>query len=141
MILCDHATTAEGKIFINGGAWDQIGPQPQPYSIAMIIKVPWDQTNQECTLHLALMTEDGIPVAVSNEPGAEPVPLRMEAVFEIGRPAGAKKGQEFTVPLAVGIAPQPLAPGRYRWELSLNGDHEEDWEVSFTFRQMPVLQS
>ncbi len=39
VMLCDHAEVADGKPFINGGAWDQIPPRRGP---TMLVHVPWD---------------------------------------------------------------------------------------------------
>ena len=32
MLLCDHATVAEGKLYINGAGWSVTGPEPSPSS-------------------------------------------------------------------------------------------------------------
>ena len=35
MLLCDAAQAVEGKLYILGGGWNTIGPDPAPTAIAM----------------------------------------------------------------------------------------------------------
>jgi hypothetical protein len=59
MMLCDHAAVAEGKLFVSGGGWGLIGPAPSPSAIAILIEVPWDQTNRKVVFSLSLHSADG----------------------------------------------------------------------------------
>lgn len=140
LMLCDHAQVAEGKLYINGGGWNVIRPEPTPYAIAMLIEVPWDRTNSEHTLLLELLTSDGEPVIVPGEKGEEP--MRVEGQFEVGRPPGTKPGTPMAMPMALGIPPVPLsASSQYVWALSIDGESDEDWRLTFSTRPASGPQS
>jgi hypothetical protein len=59
LLLADHADAVGGKLYINGGGWNVTGPQPVPFAIAMLIEVPWDQTNTKHRVLLELLDADG----------------------------------------------------------------------------------
>jgi hypothetical protein len=66
-------------------------------------------------------------------------PLRVEAQFEAGRPPGLKPGTPLDGALAVNIGPLQLEPGnRYRWQLSVDGTTQEEWQLGFTVRPRQV---
>lgn len=140
MMLCDHATVAEGKLYINGGGWAQTGPVPTPSVIAMLIDVPWDETNMPLSFDLSLHGEDGQPVMQQGPMG--PAPIEVDGQFEVGRPAGVAQGTPITVPLAINVQPILLAPGqRFVWELRVGGRTEQDWRLAFSTRQAPPQSS
>ncbi len=62
MLLCDAADEAGGKLYILGGGWSvlQIPNLPTPMALAIMISVPWDQSNMRHTLAVRLVTEDGV---------------------------------------------------------------------------------
>ena len=134
MMLADHAQVAEGKLFIAGGGWTVTGPGPVPFAIALYIEVPWDRTNTKHTFKLELLDADGEPVAVETAEGAQPILGQGE--FEVGRPAGLKPGTPVAIPLAFGFpSPPPIPPGgRYVWQLSIDGETDEDWRLTFATR-------
>lgn len=133
MLLADAAQAVGGKLYVLGGGWSQIGPDPSPMALAIKIEVPWDETNVKHTAALELVDADGQPVVVENPQGAGP--LRVEAQFEVGRPPGVKPGTPIDVPMALTFGPIPLPPNaRYEWRLSIDGRHEGDWSVAFSTR-------
>ncbi len=133
MLLADSAQTAEGKLFVMGGGWGLIGPNPAPMAIAMLIDVPWDQANKRHSWKLSLLDEDGQPVRLMGPIGEQAIEVTAE--FEVGRPPGIKPGTPLTVPLAVNMGPLPLQPGRgYVWVCSINGETKEDWRLPFAMR-------
>ena len=137
MMLCDHAAVAEGKLYVNGGGWTQTGPAPAPSAIAMLIDVPWDQTNEPLSFNLSLHSADG--EAVTQQGPAGQVPIEVGGQFEVGRPVGVAPGTPITVPLAINVQPIPLAPGqRFVWELRVSGSAEKDWRLAFSTRPAPV---
>jgi hypothetical protein len=132
MLLADSAQAVAGKLFILGGGWSLIGPDPTPMALAVKIEVPWDQTNQTHAFRLELLDSDGNPVVAPGE-GAEPV--FVEGNFEVGRPAGIKPGTPIDFPFAVNLGPIPLEPDtRYAWRLSIDGDSQDEWRVAFSTR-------
>jgi hypothetical protein len=86
---------------------------------------------------LELVTTDGEPVLVQT-PEGEQVPLRIEGVLEVGRPAGLKPGTPIDAAMAMNLGPLPLEPERrYQWRLSVDGRQDEDWTLAFSTRLAP----
>ena len=141
LMLCDHVEVAEGKLFINGGGWTIINPGQNSYGIAILIDVPWDQTNTKHTVLLELLTSDGDPVMVERDSGEEP--LKGEIHFEVGRPPGMKPGTPVPVPLPFNLQPGPPLPpaAQFVWQLSIDGHSDEDWRLSFATRPSAGPQS
>jgi Family of unknown function (DUF6941) len=136
LLLADHADAVGGKLYINGGGWNVTGPQALPFAIAMLIEVPWDQTNTKHRVLLELLDADGNEVEVASNENSEPV--KIESLLEVGRPPGVKPGTPLAVPFAVNFAPIPLEPGaQYVWRLSIDGHSEEDWNLAFSTRPNP----
>ncbi len=136
MLLCDHASVAEGKLYINGGGWSITGPAPTPQGIAIMLSVPWDRANQPINFLLRLLQEDGESVIQQGPAG--PTPLEVAGQFEVGRPPGIRPGTPLDVPLATNLPPLPLALGhRFSWELSIDGETREDWHLAFSTRSLP----
>jgi Family of unknown function (DUF6941) len=137
LLLADHADAVGGKLYINGGGWNVTGPQPMPSAIAMLIEVPWDQTNTKHRVLLELLDADGNPVEVESAEGSSE-PLKIESFLEVGRPPGVKPGTPLAAPFAVNFGPIPLVPGsQYVWQLSIDGHSEEDWNLTFSTRPSP----
>ena len=135
MLLADHAQVAEGKLYINGGGWNVIGPGPTPFAIALYVEVPWDQTNTRHSLVLDLLDADGQPVV----PPESENPIRIEfPPLEIGRPAGVKPGTPLGVSYAVNFGPVRLEPnGHYVWQLTIDGREDDEWRLPFSTRAAP----
>jgi hypothetical protein len=136
MFLADYATVADGKLTIVGGGWSVTGPDPQPFGIAILIHVPWDQANAKHTMRLELLDADGAPVTVMSEDDEEqPIVFFDDIEFEVGRPPGIKPGTPLELPVAVNSSPLPLDPGqRYEWILSIDGETDVDWHLGFSVR-------
>lgn len=133
MMLADSAQAVDGKLFILGGGWSVTGPDPSPFALAVKIEVPWDQTNLKHGFKLQLVDSDGNDVMAETPTGPEPI--KVEAGFEVGRPAGLKPGTPIDVPIAFNFAPIPLAPGsRFEWRLEIDGESSADWTVAFSTR-------
>lgn len=133
MLLADAAQVVGGKLYILGGGWSLIGPDPTPMAIVLKIDVPWDQANVRHSLKLALLDDDGKPFIVPTPTGDRPVELTAD--FEAGRPPGLKPGTPLGVPLAINIGPLPLKPDTgYVWQCSVDDHTAEDWRLPFTTR-------
>src|SRR3954453_12606881 len=122
LMLADFAQVAAGKLYVNGGGWSIMGPQPTPFAIVLDIKVPWHGINVDHALRLDLLDADGQSVEVETTDG--PKPLRLEGRFQATPAPGVKPGTQIDLPLAFNLPPQPIpAGGRYEWRLSI--DEEE----------------
>jgi hypothetical protein len=129
LMLCDHAQVADGKLFINGGGITRFygAGLPPGTSIALLLLVPWERTNEKIDVLLDLLTEDGHPVTDSEGAG-----LGMSGQFEVGRPPGVEPGIPIDVPLVFTIGGVGLNPGRYTWRLSIDGQTAQAWQIGFS---------
>ena len=132
MLLADSVQAVGGKLYILGGGWSVTGP-PAQFGIAILIEIPWDQTNQKHPWKLELLESDGAAVLVQTPSGEQPLVFQGE--LEVGRPPGLKPGTPIAVPLAINLAPLALEPSsRYEWRLSIHGQTDENWRVTFSTR-------
>ncbi len=126
LLLADAAQVVGGKLSLLGAGWNVAGPggSPIPMAVGIVVRVPWNETNQRHKFLAALLTEDGQPTF--NDRGE---PIRAEGEFEVGRPPGTKAGASFNTPFAFQLT-IPLQEGGYRWEVSVDGTQLAD--ESFT---------
>jgi hypothetical protein len=133
ILLADAAQAVNGKLYILGGGWSIIGPEPAPIAIALKIDVPWTEANKPHQLKLILLDEDDRPVKVETQVG--PRDVEVGSTFEVGRPPGLTPGTPLDVALAINLGPLPLQPNRrYKWRCLINDVFEEPWQVSFSTR-------
>jgi hypothetical protein len=133
-ILCDSATTAEGKLYVQGGGWSMLGttlfPFQQPrISLGIVVAVPYTATNQNHTLRIYLVGEDGQRIsfggASTEQPDGE-VPGSIEARFNLGRPPTIQPGDAQTIPMAVNLDQLRFdAPGAYSFVIEIDGTEVE----------------
>lgn len=133
MLLADAAQAVGGKLYVLGGGWSVIGPEPTPSAIAVYVQIPWDRANIKHAVKLELLTKDGDAVVLPTPEGEQP--LVIPAEIEVGRPAGLAPGTPLDGAFAINIGPLPLEPGRrYEWRLSIDGHCDEDWRLGFSTR-------
>ena len=120
-LLCDYAEVLNGKLYLMGAGWAKFVLTPERrtlnISVAGLIHVPWDQTNQRTTLELALHDPDGL--LVENQDGKK---VFFKSPFEIGRPPGTLKGAELDVPFAFRFEQLMLREGRFEFQLSIDNE-------------------
>jgi hypothetical protein len=137
MMLADAAHAVGGKLYILGGGWSIIGPDPMPIAIALTIAVPWNEANTTHQLRLVLVDEDGQAVQIPTATGDHPFDL--STPFEVGRPAGLRAGTPLDFSLAINLAPFPLPAGRvFVLRCFINDRTEEHWQVRFSTRPAPL---
>ena len=129
-ILADAAQVSDGKLYILGGGWQIIGPQLTPFALAIIVGVPWTETNRRHKLVIKLLDADGKEVTLSGAPS----PLEISTNFELGRPPGIVPGTRLNLPIAINLPPLPLSAGTYEWVWLVNDAKRDDWRVSFAVR-------
>ncbi|HEV8581358.1 MAG TPA: hypothetical protein VGX68_20010 [Thermoanaerobaculia bacterium] len=135
LFLADSAEVREGLLFMLGGGWTEVGPQSQPFALAGIIEVTWEETNRKRHLEFLIEDEDGRPLNVATPIGEQP--FKIAADFEVGRPPGAP-GRSFNLPIAVTVPPVPWTPGR-RYIVKAVVDGEAMDKVAFEVRPQPQL--
>jgi len=134
MLLCDAAQVADGKLYILGGGWSLVGPDPMPSAVALKIDVDWTEAGSPHHWELYLVDEDGQSVLVDTPEG--PRPLEVRGDFEVGRPGTVPEGSPIDVALAVNFGPLPLPAGRrFTWRLTIDGESAPDWMLSFSTRE------
>ncbi|MFI5361272.1 MAG: DUF6941 family protein [Elusimicrobiota bacterium] len=133
MMLADSAQAVGGKLYILGGGWSLTGPLPSPSAIAVLVSVPWNETNRRHRVKVELVDADYRPVLVPTPEGDKP--LAISGDFEVGRPPGIIPGSSIEVPFAFNIGPIPLQPDRrYVWKLTIDDKGSDDWQVVFSTR-------
>jgi hypothetical protein len=117
MLLCDAAETVGGKLYVLGGGWTHLLTPGQPVNMALavVVAVPWTETNKRHPLEVRLLTDDGETVSVND------VPVQAGGQIEVGRPIGIKPGSDLNAVLAFGFNGVVLEPGGYVWQLSISG--------------------
>ncbi len=131
MMLADSAQIADGKLYILGGGWSVIGPDPAPSAI--VIKLNVDRHEVERVHHWELVLEDadGRPVTLGDD--LQPVEIRGE--FSVGSPDGVLDGAPVDFPIALGIPPLDLAKAsRFQWRLFIDGETLPGATVAFSTR-------
>lgn len=136
ILLADSAEVREGLLFLLGSGWNEVGPQPQPFAIAGLLEVDWEETNSHHSIDIVFEDEDGVPLNAPTPAGDQP--LRLTAGFEVGRPPGSARGSSFNLPLAIPILPVPWTPGR-RYVVKISVDGTEVDRLRFTVRSNPPL--
>jgi len=118
MLLCDSAQQVGGKLYVLGGGWTHIlfRGQSMNMSLAVVVAVPWDRTNERFDIETTLLTEDGLPVEVND------VVVGGTSILEVGRPPGIKAGSEINAAFVANFEGLVLPPGGYVWDLSLAGE-------------------
>lgn len=111
MVLADAATAADSKLYIHGAGWDTIlsasFPVQHPQmSVALLVRVPWSETNQPHEVELDILDEDGVSIL-----SPERV---LKGQLNVGRPAGLPPGEDQVFPLVLNIAGLVFEkPGNY----------------------------
>jgi hypothetical protein len=123
MLLCDYAEELGGKLYVLGGGWSQLYALGGPSNIALAIKlsIPWTQANEPHDLAIRLLTEDG--ELVKSDAGDD---IELTGKIEVGRPAGLRAGTSLDMALAARFQGITLEPGRYRFDLEIDGTVLED---------------
>ena len=118
MLVADAAQSIASKVYVLGGGWTELlledfpSSPPIPFSVVVGITIPWNMTNQRFTFALELVDADGSLVETVAEPHE----------FEHGRPPGMRPGATQRLNLAVPVATEFPAPGRYVFRGLVDGE-------------------
>jgi hypothetical protein len=113
-MLCDHAETAEGKLFINGAAITMLWVAPTPphvihLGVAAVVHVPYTETNQPHQIRVTIVDEDGDPVVPwAPEGTASPGAVEIRGDFNVGRPPTLSPGESQALPFAFQLSGLPM---------------------------------
>lgn len=131
VLLADHAQEVAGKLYVLGGGWSIYRGSPVTMALAVKIAVPWDAANMPHSFSARLVTEDGAdPLLAGPDGQTNPTEINFQGSFEAGRPPGLAAGSDLDAPFAVNISGLPLVPGRYEWQIAVDGEPLD--HVTFT---------
>jgi hypothetical protein len=135
VLLADSAQTDSNnnKVHALGLGWSVTSSPTAPAAVVVFVKVPWTATNVKHSFELRLVSGDGQPVVLGEDPATqEPAPLMIQGDFEVGRPPGLPHGMALDQAFTVTLGPMPLATGQmYEWRLEIDGFHDENWSAKF----------
>lgn len=136
MALADAATVADGKLYIHGAGWDNVLAQTFPTTLtaaaAILLRIPWAETNEEHIIGLDIHDADGHSI-LPKQPG----PVR--GTLNVGRPANIEAGDDQVWPLAINLNGTAIERvGRYAVVLELDG--QEVARAPFRVKQAQALQ-
>lgn len=107
-----------------GAGWSRIvSTAPFTLGIAIIIKIPWVETNKQHDLKFSVRDSDGNLASVDGPTGR--APLEIQGKFGAGRPMEVKPGTDLDACVAFKIGPITLTPNDYVCELRINDKVEE----------------
>lgn len=93
LLLADRAEVSQGKLYIMGGAFETVFaatlPAPLQFGVALVLAIPWNETNEEHHAQLTIENTDGQQVG------------QLNLSFTTGRPPFLGRGEEQRVPVAV----------------------------------------
>ena len=136
VLLADAAQAVQGKLYILGGGWTDTPLNADghtlPHALAVLVHVPWDQADRSHRLVAKLLDDASRGVQVAD---LDRVEIVMD--FEVSHPPDATPGSALPVPFAANVGPLPLQPGRYTWDLCVDGEPLQQADVSFTVHAAP----
>lgn len=139
-MLCDAAQhdAASGKINILGGDWSVKDAGPTQTSVAMFIRLSWEEAAEGRSFTLRLVDDLGEPVRIG-QPGEEG-PIEYSGTIQLDESAAdidtITKLVDVHNSFAVTVPQLPLAHSRrYIWEVRTNGDLLSS--VAFAVRDEP----
>jgi hypothetical protein len=116
VMLCDYAEAVQGKLYIAGGGWSELrGSGPADLALAVKMGLPWTDADRPVPLEASLLTEDGHPVEAAGEQ------VRFTADVQASRSDDLPPGTPLDVAVAIRFSNLLLAPGGYRFEVSVDG--------------------
>lgn len=110
LLLARYAEVQNAMLYASGAGITEIGPDPSPFAIALLIEVPWDETSRRHELKVDIVDADGQPLVVPTPTGEQA--FHIVAHFDVGRPPGSVQGRSFMVPVAMNLTPLPFRPGQ-----------------------------
>lgn len=106
LTLCDHAALPpDGKLYLHGAGVDHmyvptLPGQLGPLFLVLRLDVPWHLRGEQHVVKIRALDADRKPISV-----ADPI---AETTFEIGKPAGARPGDEGSANLVFGLSGLPI---------------------------------
>jgi hypothetical protein len=91
--LADHVVVENGKLYVNGGFWNQVHspgyPVSKAFGIAAVLHVPWNRHHEEHAFTITFQDADG---------GV--LPARFDGQFRVGTAPNMRVGDFTIIPIA-----------------------------------------
>ncbi|MHB1592748.1 MAG: DUF6941 family protein [Streptosporangiaceae bacterium] len=119
--LADHAAVENGKLYVNGGFWNQVGspsyPAVRSFGVAAVLHIPWRQHHLDHSFAVTFEDADG-----------QMLPARFEGQFRVGTAPDMRMGDFTVMPLAAFVTNFVLdRPGDYAARLEVDGAEVARW--------------
>ncbi len=119
--LADHAVVENGKLYVNGGFWNQVHspayPAARAFSVAAVLHIPWHRHHEAHLFAITFADADGGILAG-----------KFEGQFRVGTAPNMRVGDFTIMPLAVHATGFVLErPGDYVAQLEVNGRELARW--------------
>lgn len=149
--LADSVVVAEGKMYVQGGGWDQLGTVALParhprVGVGVIIRVPYTETNTQHQFDIRVEDPDGKPVLLGDAaPGttADGKIRRLGSPFVIGRPPTLTAGDEQSLPIAVNLDGLVFETGgTHRVVIAIDGEDVDllPFKINLISQMGPVVR-
>ena len=127
--LADHAAAENGKLYVNGGFWNQVAsvsyPAARSFGVAAVLLIPWRQHHVDHSFAVTFEDADG-----------RELPARFEGQFRVGTAPDMRLGDFTVMPLAAFVTNFVLErPGDYSARLAVDGTDRARWR----FRAVETL--
>ena len=130
-VLADSAVAAEGKLYLQGGAWNILSAPVLPLRVpriglAIAIRVPWTATNEPHVFDVRLQDADGKVHPLGDAPPEmetdDGMIHHIETTFTVGRPPLLQPGDDQIVPIAINVDGLVFeSAGRYEFVIAVDG--------------------
>ena len=119
--LADHAVVENGKLYVNGGFWNQVYSAEYPvvraFALAAVLHIPWRKHHQGHGFTVTFEDADGRPLSA-----------RFEGQFRVGTSPSMRVGDFTVMPVAAFVTNFVLDhPGDYAALLEVDGAELARW--------------
>jgi hypothetical protein len=124
LLLANSAEDHDGMVSALGLGWSMTASPTPPMALVLLMKVPWDQTNQPHKVQIKLVDSDGQAPLIGQDDKGNPAPIQIDGQFEVGRPPGIPHGTAIDNSLVINLPPGMLlnAGTTYEWRVEVDGD-------------------
>ena len=153
-MLCDFAEVSGGKLFMTGAGISLLAsasdtsPFPVNISLAILVSIPWTETDARHTLTIELISEatgaqQRVLLTDQVPEGTDPADRGMLTFFfQAVRQPTMIDGDEFTVPMSVPFFLLPLPDlGPYFFSVRINGREMDRASFRLVPRQQAIQSS
>lgn len=125
IVLADWAEAINGKLYIQGGAWNRHSLSVGPLSCAVAVRIIFPSQEATARHDVTVRLVDAADNTVEVEPAR---PVVFQSVVELGPQATLAPGEELVSLLTVRFLALPLQPGKYQFVLEVDGNRTEGGE-------------